>query len=192
MDRTTTLASQNLAKNIESLRKARQMSQNQLSQIAGLPRSTLTHIESGSGNPSLQNLIRIAQALQVSIEELLSQPRDEISHITSDKITVKRRKSGIEVYKLLPDPIPSMEIDKIVLPPDGRMKGTPHTLKTKEYFHCVEGVIDIFVGKQKMTLKKGDVLAFPGDRPHAYVNPSSHKRAWGFSVVVLNHNYSHS
>ena len=37
----------------------------------------MTHIESGSGNPSLHNLIKVAAALQVSIEELLTRPRTD-------------------------------------------------------------------------------------------------------------------
>ena len=81
MDKSMAEAPKYLAKNVEALRRLRQMSHNQLAQLAEIPRSTLTHIESGSGNPSLQNLLKVAQALQVSIEELLSPPREEVTYI---------------------------------------------------------------------------------------------------------------
>ena len=65
-----------LASNILKLRRKRELSQAALASIADLPRSTLTNMESGSGNPSLQNLIKISSAFQVSVEELLSFPRN--------------------------------------------------------------------------------------------------------------------
>ena len=54
MDKTLADLSVNLGRNLEQLRKKRGMSQGQLARSAGLPRSTLTYIESGEGNPSLQ------------------------------------------------------------------------------------------------------------------------------------------
>ncbi|MEC8191146.1 MAG: helix-turn-helix transcriptional regulator, partial [Myxococcota bacterium] len=44
--------SSNLALNVRQLRSARQLSQVQLAQIAGIPRPTLAHLESGSANPT--------------------------------------------------------------------------------------------------------------------------------------------
>ena len=49
-----------LARNTLALRKARDLTQSELARIADLPRSTLTWIESGGGNPSLANLVRLA------------------------------------------------------------------------------------------------------------------------------------
>ena len=189
MDTSLTSAPQRLAKNIESLRKLRKMSQMQLAELAKIPRSTLTHIESGSGNPSLQNLLKLAEALQVSVEELLSSPRPDIQLYQAANIPKNVRKTGTTVYKLLPDTIPGMEIDRMDFEPLSRMKGTPHLAQTKDYFYCVLGKIDIYVNKKCYSLNKGDLLSFPGDLPHAYVNPSKNARASGFSVVSLNHQY---
>ncbi|MFY0573936.1 helix-turn-helix domain-containing protein [Cystobacter fuscus] len=42
-----------------------------------MPRATWTHLESGSGNPTLSVLLRVASSLQTSVEELLGAPRQE-------------------------------------------------------------------------------------------------------------------
>ena len=187
MDDKWTTASQQLSKNIEFLRKSRKLSQAQLAQLAAIPRTTLTHMESGEGNPSLRNLLKLATALQVSIEELLVEKRKEVEVYRKSQIPVKSRKGGMEIYKLLPDPIPGMEMDRMDLEPGARMKGTPHLPKTKEYFYCLQGSFEIYIHKAKYEINKGDLLAFPGDSPHAYINPSSQVKASGFSVVVLNY-----
>ena len=58
--------SERLASNLIELRRRRGMTQATLSKLGGLPRSTLTYLESGEGNPTLKNLASVAAALQVS------------------------------------------------------------------------------------------------------------------------------
>ncbi len=165
-------AAVNLGKNIEALRRKLGFSQAQLANLAEVPRSTVTYMESGMGNPSLSNLVKISAALQVSIEELLSQPRANVKKIVAPDIPVLKKSGGaVLIYKLLPDPIPGMEIDRLEMKPSTRMGGTPHTHSTKEYLTCIRGSVDVTVNKQIFELKQGDVLAFPADQPHSYFNP---------------------
>ena len=72
-DRDRELAS-NLAENIRALRGARGLTQAQVARLCAIPRSTVAQLESGSGNPTLAILARLAAALRVSIEEILSAP----------------------------------------------------------------------------------------------------------------------
>lgn len=174
-----------LAENVMNLRKKMGLSQLQLAKKAQIPRSTLTYIESGESNPSLMNLAKVSAALQVSLEELISQPRSQLKLIKAAEIPVeKKSKNQVRVEKLLPDPIPGMEIDRMTFSPYSRMKGTPHILRTKEYLYCSEGEVRVYVQKQQIDLRKGDVLAFPGDEPHAYENLVG-KKTVCFSVVVF-------
>lgn len=77
-----------------------------------------------------------------------------------------------------------MEIDRIEIERGGKLGGIPHTAGTKEYLTCVKGVIRVSVLGSQHQLEEGDVLAFPGDQPHAYHNAGDSK-AMGFSVVAL-------
>src|SRR5262245_25419474 len=117
----------NLALSMATLRRKRNLTQSALAGLAQVPRSTVTHLESGAGNPSLTNLARIAGALQVSIEELLARPRASCKLVKAGEMTGVRRSQGAAmVYKLLPDAIPGMEMDRMEIEPGGRMGGIPH------------------------------------------------------------------
>ncbi len=176
---------QNLALSMEALRHKRGLTQSALALLASVPRSTVTHLESGTGNPSLANLAKIAGALQVSIEELLARPRTSCQLIKSESLPMQRRSQGVAtIYKLLPDPIPGMEMDRIAINAGGRMGGVPHVAGTKEYLTVIQGEITVHVAGQGYRVSAGDVLAFPGDQAHSYQNTGTQK-AVGFSVVVL-------
>src|SRR5438477_9593882 len=111
-----------LARNVKQLRDARGLTQQQMAKLSGLPRATWANLESGSANPTLGVLHRVAHSLQVSIEEILSRPRADAQHYRSGTLPVRVRGEA-RVHKLLPDAIPGMEIDWIELPPRVRMAG---------------------------------------------------------------------
>ena len=67
--------SKNLGLSLEYLRKARGLTQAQLARISGIPRTTLSHMESGEGNPSLKTLSKLALVLGVAYEELIMRPK---------------------------------------------------------------------------------------------------------------------
>lgn len=172
-----------LAKNVGQLRHMRGLSQEKLAQLAGIPRATWAHLESGGANPTLQVLHKVAGALQVSIEELVSKPRADVKHHPAASLPTKQRGQAT-VRKLLPDPIPGMEIDRIELPAGGRMIGVPHTVGTVEYLMCEKGVLTLVAGGERFELHVGDVVSFRGDQKHSYENATKGE-AVGYSVVVI-------
>lgn len=178
------IAAMNLARNTQMLRKRKNLSQRQLAAMADIPRSTLTNIESGDANPSLNNLAKLSAALGVGIEELLSRPRSECKLICADRIPVRSRGRGqVSVYKLMPERIKGLEIDRLEIEPGASMGGTPHVRGTKEYLHCISGRMTTLVAGEAFEVAKGDVLAFPGDQRHSYRNRGTN-RAIAISVVV--------
>lgn len=62
---------QQLGLRIARLRQEKGMSQRTFALVLELDRVTLNHIESGKANPTLGTLARIAQGLDIRIEELL-------------------------------------------------------------------------------------------------------------------------
>lgn len=173
-----------LAKNLKQLREARGLTQQQMAKLSGVPRATWAHLESGDGNPTLAVLHRAAGALQVSIEELIAAPR--ASGRFYPKGSLPTRSPGqASVRRLLPDPIPGMEIERIELPPKGRMTGVPHTPGTREYLTCEAGALVLVASGEKYTLGAGDLVVFAGDQRHSYTNPDESRPAIGYSVVVL-------
>ena len=173
---------QYLAKNLLELRKSRNLSQLQLASLASIPRTTLSSFESGSGNPTLVNLLRLCDALQVRIEELLSAPRDPVELIEGHDLKVKKKTKEALIYDLLPDPVKNLDLEKIELAPNAYLGGNPHTVHSKEYFICLQGKAEISITGQKYTVKEGDLIIFPGDSKHSYRN-LEHKKLVGLSVI---------
>jgi transcriptional regulator with XRE-family HTH domain len=173
-----------LGANLKQLREARGLTQDRMAKLAGVPRATWSHLESGIGNPTLAVLYRVAQALSVPLEELVATPRAESRRFPSGTLPTRSRGKGVTVRKLLPDPIPGMEIDRMELQPGGRMTGIPHTPGTHEYLMCEAGSIELVAAGDRWTLTAGDVVAFRGDQKHSYANPGR-TVAVGYSVVVL-------
>ena len=184
----TTLLDQSskyLAENIVNLRKKLGLTQTKLAHISGATRASIALIESGSSNPTLEVLLKLGTALQVSLTELMSAPRADCLLIKADQVPLHRKtKNGAKIRKILPDKTGATDIDEIILEGEIGFAGTPHVEGTKEYFTCVEGEFSITVMGQVFRLKEGDVLTFPGDKAHSYKNPGR-KKSRGFSVVLL-------
>lgn len=172
-----------LGRNVRTLREARGMTQAQMAKLAGLPRATWANLESGASNPTLAVLDRVATAFQVTLEELVADARAEARHYPRASLPVKQR-GAAEIRKLLPDPIPGMEMDRFELPPRVRMTGVPHTPGTREYLACESGEILLVASGEQYRLAPGDVVAFRGDQRHSYANPGA-KTAVAYSVVVI-------
>jgi transcriptional regulator with XRE-family HTH domain len=175
--------SSRLARSIRQLRESRGLTQGQMAHLAGVPRATWTHLESGSANPTLAVLDRAATALQVPIEELTASPRAAGRLHARDSLPVRKQGDGL-VRKLLPDAVPGMLLDRMEIPPGGRIPGVPHMPGTREYLTCEAGQIALAVAGEQWRLGPGDVATFQGDQRHSYANPGS-RTAVAYSVVVL-------
>ena len=174
-----------LASNLKYLRNQSGLTQAQLAKRAGIPRSTVATLETGAGNPTLAVMTALSEGLQIRLEELLSAPRARIVHFPRASLkSVQRDRGRVAVWKLLPEPIPGMEIDKMVLKPGAKMTGVPHRPGTREYLTCEKGHITLWAAGERLELMPGDVAAFQGDQRHSYSNEES-SDAVGFSVVTF-------
>jgi transcriptional regulator with XRE-family HTH domain len=180
---STTDLGERIAANIRELRSARGLTQQQMAKLSGLPRATWQHLESGGANPTVSVLHRVALALQISVEELISPPRAACRFYAAGSLPRKTR-GQVAIAHLLPDHIPGVMIDRLELPPRAAMSGVPHTQGTREYLTCESGEIRLTVGGEHWTLQHGDVVVFRGDQKHGYSNPGV-KPAIGYSVVLL-------
>lgn len=173
-----------LADNVRGLREARGLTQQQISKIAKVPRATWATIEAGGANPTLAVLVKVADALQVRLEELLGPPRAAARHFAADTLPVRVR-GRVEVRRLLPESLPGLDIERLALEPGGHFTGTPHTSGTREYLTCERGRIELAVAGDRFVLEAGDVVVFRGDQRHGYRNPGR-ARAVGYSVVAFS------
>lgn len=172
-----------LADNIRTVREARGLSQQQIAKLAGVPRATWTNLESGTANPTLAVLVKVANALQVRLDELLAPPRQPGRHIKASELPVRKR-GDVSVRKLLPETIAGLDLERMQLPPGARMGGVPHTPGTREYLTCERGEVELAVAGATYRLAAGDVVVFRGDQRHGYHNPGR-VEAVAFSVIAF-------
>ena len=159
----------NLARTLQQLREIRGWTQQKLAQLAGVPRPTIANLESGSANPTLSVLVRIASALQVTLDELVGPPRSSARLYRASELT-ERKRGKVRVRELLPDPIPGLTVERMVFAPEAKMSGIPHKPGTREYLTCESGGIRLTAGGGAYELGPGDVLVFRGDQRHGYEN----------------------
>ena len=148
-DRLATAA--HLGRNIQTLRDARGRTQEQIARVAGIPRATWANLESGAANPTLAVLIKVAQALQVRLEELIEPPR-RTGRLYRAADLPTRQRGLVAVRRLLPETIPGLEIERMELPARATMGGVPHTLGTREYLTCERGQIELSAGGESFLL----------------------------------------
>jgi transcriptional regulator with XRE-family HTH domain len=60
-----------LAANVRALRELRGLTQAELGSRAGIGAASVSHFETGQRTPSLESLVKLADALQVSVDVLL-------------------------------------------------------------------------------------------------------------------------
>jgi len=171
-----------LASNVREYRNSRQLSQAQLAKMAGIPRPTLAHLESGSANPTLSVMLRLASALQVLIEELVAPPRATARHFTPEELP-HRQRGSVSIRKLLPDPIRGLDIERLEIPAGAHLSGIPHARGTRKYLSCETGTVTLSVNEENHQILPGDVLVFRGDQRHLYRN-SGTSLAVVYSVVT--------
>ncbi len=97
------MTNQGLPFHIKKFRKAKGLTQDELANSVGL--KSLGKIETGVSNPSLEVLIKIADVLEVSLDELLGREvqNDESNHVSEVnkmmKETIKRMDRQNETYE---------------------------------------------------------------------------------------------
>lgn len=86
------------ARNLQKIRIERGYSQDQIAYASGLSRSSYQRLERGeassgvANNPTLRNLISVAQVLGVSLDQLVPTPLPEVQ--AGAPMQLKRRRGG--------------------------------------------------------------------------------------------------
>lgn len=173
----------NLAANVKQLREARELTQLQVAKAAQVPRATVANLETGAANPTLSVLLRVASALGVTLDELTAPPRALARLYTASELPLRRR-GKVEVRKLVPDPLPGFDIERMEFAPGATLSGMPHTCGAREYLTCESGTLELAAAGKRWSLGPGDVVVFRGDQKHGYRNLSS-ERTVAYALVVL-------
>ncbi|WP_229067435.1 helix-turn-helix domain-containing protein [Actinoplanes sp. DH11] len=152
----------NLAPRLRALRQRGGATLASLSLASGIPVSTLSRLEKGHRQPTLQQVLALAEAHAVSVDELLGGPStgDARVHLRpvvrngKTLIPLTRRPGGIQAYKL-------------ILPGEGS-PAVPEltTHDGYEWLYVLNGELRLILGEQEMLLKPGEAAEFDTRAPH--------------------------
>jgi len=173
----------NLASNIRTLRETRGLTQQQMAKLSGVPRPTWANLESGAANPTLNVLVRVANALQIRLEELIGPPKASARFYRAEELP-RRTRGSVTVRRLLPDTLPGFEIERMEFPIGATMVGVPHTPGTREYLTCERGSVQLSAAGESWRLAPGELVVFRGDQRHSYKNLGA-EPAIAYSVVAF-------
>ncbi|MBB6555908.1 XRE family transcriptional regulator [Nonomuraea rubra] len=146
------------------------MSLTELARRSGLAKSTLSQLESGSGNPSLETLWALGVALGVPFSRLVDPPRPAVRLIRAGEGPAVHSGHAGYTATLLASSPPGARRDlyRVEAQPGESRRSDPHMPGTVE--HLVIGVGRALAGPldEPVELGPGDYLSYPGDAPHVF------------------------
>ncbi|TLP96794.1 helix-turn-helix domain-containing protein [Nesterenkonia salmonea] len=162
---------------VRSTRSRLGLSVQALAHRAGVSLGSISQIERGLGNPSLQSIQRIAHALGVSASQLLEPPADELAVVQADKRHVlknpedQREGRVAAVRELLSPPADSrIQFIRTVLPVGFSNEGRPYRHIGTESITVLEGQLLVTHGDRQETLGVGDSATYGCSAPHWWAN----------------------
>jgi transcriptional regulator with XRE-family HTH domain len=171
-----------------SLRRERAraaLSLTELAKRAGIAKSTLSQLESGAGNPSLETLWALGTALGVPLSRLIDPPKSDVRVIRArEGVVMHAERDPYEAAMLASCPPGARrDIYRVGAEPGTGHLARPHTAGTVE--HLILGTGRVLAGPEgeAVELGPGDYLRYPGDIPHVFnaLEPDT------LGVIIMEH-----
>lgn len=146
------------------------LSLTEASHRAGIGKSTLSVLESGSGNPSVETLWALASVYDIPLSRIIDPPAPDIAVTrVGDLSFLESEESTYRVALVTPGaPSTRRDIYYIAAGPDAVKASRPHPRGTVEYVLITSGSALIGVDGRETTLGVGDTIRYRGDVPHTF------------------------
>ena len=164
-----------LAEGLRRLRTSRGLTQAEVSRLADVSPSAISQAESGHRGLSLDTLLTLAEALNVSLDDLLDY-RPDPGYLVARRDRIPARRG---VVPLLDDPTTGLRAYLVVLGPgEAGEPGTVH--KGAELVLVGDGVVQVLLNEETPVLRGGDALLVTHDAIHGWRNlvPETARLFW--------------
>ncbi len=163
-----------ISQNLKALRKDRQLTLDDLSNISGVSKSMLGQIERGESSPSVATLWKIATGLKISFTSLMVQSKQDVTVIENHSVTpLTNDTDSFSLYPVFPfEPGRNFEILDIEMAPGARSESSPHDPGTEEFVLVYSGTLTLHLEKQIFTVPPGHSIRYKADQNHCYENCS--------------------
>lgn len=161
-----------LAKNIKMLREKKNLSLGQLAQNSGLSKVVLSQLEKGGANPTINTILKVANALEVPYTALLDSLGGSASVVSKSTLPVQTSEDGLyRTYCYYANTAErNFEWFQLELDPGCKYISVGHRARALEYLVVQSGEIIIEINGQRYELAENDSISFQSSLEHHYIN----------------------
>lgn len=152
---------------------------------ANIAKSTLSQLENGTGNPSLETLWSICCVLNIPVSRLLAPPEQKTKIIRyGEGVTIASEQKNYQATLLAAcPPNVSRDIYWIEATPGQPHNSEPHQSGVIEHVLITKGRVRLGLATESYELNEGDYISYPGDLPHLFEALYERARA----ILILEH-----
>lgn len=155
--------------NLRHLRTEQRLSLSDLARSSGVAKATLSALEGGRGNPTLETLSALAAALQIPMGDLITAAHPA-------PVTVVRSDEGTDIpgtandLRLIARFVPggTVEVYEAQWPKRSTRNAGGHGPGTREHVFVTRGGLKVGPLGREVGLSGGDYATFAADEPHHY------------------------
>lgn len=156
-----------------SLRRERErvgLSLSELAKRAGIAKSTLSQLESASGNPSVETLWALSVALDVPFSRLVEpvKPRVQVIRAGEGPAVLSERAEYVATLLASCPPNARRDIYLITAEPGAAKESDPHMPGVVEHVVVCSGRARVGPVDDPVDVRPGDYVAYPGDVEHTF------------------------
>lgn len=159
-----------IAATLNSERRRSGLSMAEVARQAKIAKSTLSQLENGVGNPSIETLWSICIVLGIPVSRLLELPKQEtkvIRHGEGATVVSKRKDYQATLLAACP-PNANRDIYWIEVEPGKPHYSEPHSQDVVEHVVITRGKARLGLVSESYELNEGDYISYPGDLPHLF------------------------
>ena len=163
-------AAQALARNLRRKRLERAISLSELARTSGVSKATLSGLERGNGNPSIDTVWALAHALNAPFGDLFGESDDDLVQVRRlDEAQIVTSERGFTGRKLLSrQGRGGLEIYVLDLERGAKREAAPHPPGVIEHAIVLSGSAEVGPDDEPTVVGEGDRVTFSADRPHHY------------------------
>ncbi|MFS0852598.1 helix-turn-helix domain-containing protein [Microbacterium sp. 179-I 3D4 NHS] len=159
-----------IARTLRREREAAGLSVSELARRAGVSKATVSQLESGAGNPSVETLWALGVALDVPFAVFVDPPSHGPTLIRAADLAGVPSAAAAYSATLLAASPPGARRDLylITAEPGAARRSDPHHPGTIEHVVLMSGAAHVGPADAPALLSPGDYLTYPGDAPHVF------------------------
>ncbi|MFV0373854.1 helix-turn-helix domain-containing protein [Microbacterium sp.] len=158
-----------ISRNLRRHRQEQGLSLGELSRRAGLAKQTIVAVEAGRGNPTIDTLERLADALDVSIRALITELGTDIL-VHREKDVRWRSQTGAEVRQLDQAFGSGYTVNAVLRLSggDAPFQSPARTRGALRHCYVLDGIVRLGPVSETVVVDPGDFVRFPADTAHLF------------------------